>query len=158
MDKLTQQTERGGKIYEGLTAMQSAFVEEFVRLGGKPGCATQAALAAGYAGGDSKAARVRASELLKNEKVLEAIKRGTETKLRAGTIYAAEVLLELARNGPPSVRLQAAKELLDRGYGPVMSRNAHVVASSSIEDLLAELDERQGDLIDFSLDAEFEDI
>lgn len=158
MDKLNSKSLRSDKRASALTEMQAAFVEEFVGLGGKPGCATEAALAAGYAGGDPKVARVRASELLKNEKVLEAIKRGTETKLRAGTIYAAEVLLELARSGPPSVRLQAAKELLDRGYGPVMSRNAHVVASSSIEDLLAELDERQGDLSEFSIDVEFDEI
>lgn len=109
-------------------------------MGGKPGSGVAAALSAGYANGDRKSARVRASELLKNEKVIEAIKRNTECKLRSGSLYAAEVLLELAQEGSPSVRLQAAKELLDRGYGPVMSSNAHVVASTSIEDFLERLD------------------
>ena len=130
-----------------LTDKQAAFVRSFVEAGGKRGAATQAALEAGYANGDPVAARVRGSELLRNEKVLAALRDELTRKLNAAATLAVETLVELVETGTPSVRLQAAKELLDRGYGPIMSRNAHVVATTSVDDLvrrLAESDEEWG--------------
>lgn len=127
---------------EGLTEKQSAFVYAFMESGGGPGSAADAAQAAGYASTSRAAARVRGSELLRNEKVLSAIRNGLTRKLNAAASLGVSVLIDLAQTGTPSVRLQAAKELVDRGYGPIISRNAHVVANTSIEDLLAQIDER----------------
>lgn len=127
---------------DGLTEKQSAFVAAFLESGGGPGAAADAAQAAGYASTSRAAARVRGSELLRNEKILSAIRDGLTRKLNAAASLGVSVLIDFAQSGPPSVRLQAAKELLDRGYGPIMSRNAHVVANTSIEDILAQLDDR----------------
>ncbi|KDA00952.1 terminase small subunit [Hyphomonas oceanitis] len=122
-----------------LTDRQAAFVREYVDAGAKPGAGAKAALAAGYANGDPIAARVRASELLRNPKVLSALRDELTRKLNAAAALGVGVLIDLAENAPPSVRLQAAKELVDRGYGPVMSRNAHVVAATSIDALIMRL-------------------
>lgn len=125
---------------EGLTEKQSAFVSAFLESGGGPGAAADAAQAAGYASTSRAAARVRGSELLRNEQVLSAIRDGLTRKLNAAASLGVSVLIDLAQTGPPSVRLQAAKELVDRGYGPIVSRNAHVVATASIEDFLEKID------------------
>lgn len=134
----------------GLTAMQSAFMREYAARGGRPGSGAEAALAAGYAKGDLETARIRASELLRNEKVLAALRDELTRKLNAAATLGVGVLIELAESGPPSVRLQAAKELVDRGYGPIISRNAHIIATTSVEEMLAELDTRTVDAFDFS--------
>ena len=131
----------------GLTEKQSAFVDAFLESGGGPGAAADAAQKAGYAKTSRAAARVRGAELLKNEKVLSALRDGLTRKLNAAASLGVSVLIELAENGPPSVRLQAAKELLDRGYGPIVSRNAHLVANTSIEDLLSQIDENINDAL-----------
>ena len=126
-----------------LSERQAAFVREYVERGGRPGSAASAAQAAGYARPGPKgraAARVRASELLRNPKVLAYLRDELTRKLNASATLGVNVLVELAQSGPPQVRLQAAKELVDRGYGPIVSRNAHLHAATSIEDLLRQLD------------------
>ena len=133
----------------GLTVMQSNFVREYAIRGGRPGTGAEAALAAGYANGDIETARIRASEHLRNEKVLAALRDELTRKLNAAASLGVDVLVELAQSAPPSVRLQAAKELVDRGYGPIVSRNAHIVATTSIEEMLAELDAQAGDALDY---------
>lgn len=130
---------------DDLTERQAAFVREYVERGGKPGSAADAAQAAGYARPGRvgrAAARVRASELLRNPKVLSALRGELTRKLNAAATLGVSVLVDLAQNGPANVRLQAAKELLDRGYGPVMSRSASIQARTTIEDFLDELDAR----------------
>lgn len=136
---------------EDLSVRQAAFVREYVERGGRRGSAADAALAAGYApSGDRDAARVRASELLSNPKVLAVLRDELTRKLNAAAALGVDVLIELAESGPPQVRLSAARELVDRGYGPVMSRNAHIHATaSSIEDIISQLDaEDDRDVID----------
>lgn len=138
------QSHSSARVTSGsLTEKQIAFIQAYTELGGKRGAATEAAIRAGYANGDPKVAKVRASELLKNDRVIAALRDELTKKLNAAASLGVSVLIDLAETGPPSVRLQAAKELLDRGYGPVMSRNAHVVASTSIEDFLARLDDSE---------------
>jgi hypothetical protein len=59
--------------------------------------------------------------------------------------------VDLCESGPPQVRLSASKEILDRAVGPIVSRNAHVVASGhDIESILESIDreEQRGDVID----------
>jgi len=138
--------------FEGLTDKQARFVVAYLELGAKRGGATEAALAAGYGGGTNReAAKVRASELLRNETVLKAIRGEVTRHLTGASVIAVRTLVELAESGPPQVRLSASKEILDRAVGPIMSRNAHVVASGhDIESILEFIDreEQRGDVID----------
>jgi hypothetical protein len=139
----------------GLTDRQAAFVREYIARAGKRGAATAAVLAAGITQ-NRAAARVRASEFLRDPTVLQLLRDELTRKLNAGAVLGVNVLEDLAMNAKSEqVRLGAARELLDRGYGPIVSRNATVVAKTSIEDLLARIDaqdaaDRQGPLIDVS--------
>ena len=131
-----------------LTERQAAFVREYIERGGRPGAGASAAQAAGYARpgrAGRAAARVRASELLRNPKVLAYLRDELTRKLNAGAALGVDVLIELAQHGPPQVRLSAARELVDRGHGPIVSRNAHVHATWCIEDLLKQLDMEASD-------------
>jgi phage terminase small subunit len=127
-----------------LSERQAAFVREYVERGGRPGAAADAAVAAGYArpGPEGRAAaRVRASELLRNEKVLRLLRDELARKLNAGAALGVQTLIDLAQNAKSEqVRLSAARELVDRGHAPIVSRNASIVAKTSVEDLLARLD------------------
>ena len=137
--------------FEGLTDKQARFVVAYLELGAKRGGGTEAALAAGYGGGTNRdAAKVRASELLRNEAVLKAIRSEVTRSLAGASVIAVRTLVELAEAGPPQVRLSASKEILDRAIGPVMSRNAHVVASAhGIEDVIDILDRQErGEVIE----------
>ena len=127
--------------FAGLSDRQSAFVHAYVTLGGQRGAAASAAQTAGYSPENRAAARVRASELLRNPKVLAVLRDELTRKLNVAATLGIEVLIELALDAPPQVRLAAAKELLDRGYGPVVSRNAHIHSGVTIEELLSKLDE-----------------
>lgn len=130
--------------FDGLTGMQSRFVLAFAELGGQRGGATEAALAAGYGNGQSTSAKARASELLRNPRVLAALRDELTRKLNAGAATGVAVLIELATdpNTPAATRLSAATQLVDRGHGVVASRfaHAHLHAVKSIEDVLAALD------------------
>lgn len=130
---------------DDLTDRQRSFVHAFVESGGGPGAAAEAARTAGYAPTSAAAARVRAHELLRNPKVLSALRDEITRKLNAAAALGVNVLIELAQSGPPQVRLSAAKELVDRGFGPVVSRtaNLHAVSATSVEDLLDQLDEAE---------------
>lgn len=130
-----------------LSERQAAFVREYVERGGRPGAAADAAVAAGYArpGPEGRAAaRVRASELLRNEKVLRLLRDELTRKLNAGAALGVQTLVDLAQNArSEQVRLGAARELVDRGHRPIVSRNASIVAKTSVEDLLARLDAQE---------------
>lgn len=138
--------------FDGLTDKQARFVVAYLEFGAKRGGATEAALAAGYGGGTNReAAKVRASELLRNEAVLKAIRGEVTRSLAGASVIAVRTLVELAESGPPRVRLSASKEILDRAIGPIMSRNAHIVASAhSIEDVLDMIDreDQHGEVIE----------
>src|SRR5262249_22523657 len=130
-----------------LSERQARFVQEYVRRGGRPGAGADAAVAAGYArpGREGRAAaRGRASERLRNEKVLQFLRDELTRKLNAGATLGVQTLIDLAENAKSEqVRLSAATQLIDRGHGPVVSRNASIVAKTSIEDLLARLDAQE---------------
>jgi phage terminase small subunit len=130
---------------DDLTDRQRAFVRALVESGGGPGAAVEAARTVGYAPTSAAAARVRAHELLRNPKVLAALRDEIMRKLNAAAALGVNVLIELAQSGPPQVRLSAAKELVDRGFGPVVSRSAnlHAVTATSVEALLDQLDEAE---------------
>lgn len=127
-----------------LSERQAAFVREYIERGGRAGSAASAAQAAGYArpgAAGRAAARVRASELLRNPKILQFLRDELTRKLNAGAALGVQTLIDLCQSArSEQVKLSAARELIDRGYGPVVSRNATIHANTSVEDLLARLD------------------
>ena len=129
-----------------LSERRAAFVREYVERGARPGAGPDAAVAAGYAKPGPRgraAARVRASELLRNPDVLQVLRNELTRKLNVGAALGVQVLMDLCQNArSEQVRLTAANSLIDRGFGPVMSRNATIYASTSIEDILERLDEK----------------
>ncbi len=82
---------------------------------------------------------------MRNPKVLSALRDEITRKLNAAAALGVNVLIELAQSGPPQVRLSAAKELVDRGFGPVVSRtaNLHAVSATSVETLLDQLEDAE---------------
>jgi len=79
--------------------------------------------AAALAGCPVKTAGVAASKLLMRPRVLEALRRGAETKLNAGVAVGAIVLKELAESAKSEeVRFKAALALLDRGGLPLVKQ------------------------------------
>ena len=105
-------------------------------------------MTAGYGNGQSVSAKARASELLRNPKVLAALRDELTRKLNAGAATGVAVLIELATDPttPAATRLSAATQLIDRGHGVVASRfaHAHMHAVRSIEDVLAAIDADPG--------------
>jgi len=130
-----------------LSEREAAFVHEYVERGGRPGVGAAAVIAAGITK-NRAAARVRASELLRNPRVLGFLRDELTRKLNTGAVIGVQVLVNLAQSArSEQVRFSAARELVDRGYGPVVSRNATIHASTSVEDLLAKLDAKDAILV-----------
>lgn len=156
-----------GRTMAALSERQRLFAEKYVELGGKHGSAQAAALHAGYGGGGEtpnvNSAKSRAWELLRNPDVLAAIRDEMTRKLSAAAVLGVNVLVELAEDEgvPAATRLSAAKELVDRGYGPVASRFMHTHEGRTIEDyiLMAEEAERSGGLAveAVAIEADFEE-
>ena len=142
---------------EELNTRQTAFVEEYIRLGGKKGCEVEAALHAGYGAGIRDKAAAQGRKLLRNPYVAAAIKAELRNAFAASAVLGLEVIKDLAQKGTDATRFQAAKYLVDQGFGPIVSRNAHIHAEvTTIEDLItiAEEDEaREQD--EAAIDAEF---
>lgn len=133
-----------------LSPLKQAFVREHVRLGGTN--ATQAAIAAGYsAGGKTKGAgaAVTAHRLLRDPRILAAIRAEVERTLRAGVALGANVLVDLATKAQSEdVRFKAAQALLDRGGMQLATLSQHHVViedKRSDAELLARIAELQRD-------------
>jgi hypothetical protein len=133
--------------FADLSERQARFVREYVERGGRPGAAADAAVAAGYARAGKAgraAARVRAYELLRNPKVLNLLRDELARRLSAGAALGVQTMVDLCQNArSEQVRLSAARELVDRGYGPIVSRNATIHASTSVEDMIEMLDAKE---------------
>lgn len=122
---------------------QMQFLAAFVELGGRAQDGVTAALRAGYGDGDRREAKRCADVLLASPKIVKALKAAVAEQFGAATALALRTLIDLCQSGPPSARLAAAKEILDRGIGPVISRSAVVQTTGGIEDVLAMLDRRE---------------
>jgi phage terminase small subunit len=137
-----------------LDEREARFVVEYLLHSGKPGAAGDAALAAGYSNGDRDAARGMASRLLRRPAVLKAIKDETGRRLAASAPLGVAVLESLAKSAKSEqVRLAAARELIDRGFGPVVSRNANtnLNVTTGIEELLKRREEaREAGFVDIT--------
>lgn len=126
-----------------LTPQQAEFVRCFVELGAEEDAVAEAAVRAGYGGGvRSKAEQYARRELLRNPRVQSAIKAEINNEFVVGAALGVKTLMHLCRTAPPSVRLAAAQELLNRGVGPIVSRAAlmHMKTEKSVEDFLDILD------------------
>jgi hypothetical protein len=98
--------------YHGLNARQQAFVNEYVRLGGKLGCGAKAAAVAGY-----MAPNQSAYDLVRTPKIRAAIRWIVQAEGLDGAMAGLTYLVEAARGlneAPHQVRLAAAKDLVDR--------------------------------------------
>jgi hypothetical protein len=126
-------------VVADLDLQQLQFVAAFLALGGRPSDAVEAARQAGYGEGDKECGRAGAV-LLSSPAIIGAIKHEVAQRFSVAAGAALSTILDLCRNGPPSVRLAAAREILDRGIGPVASRGAILHASTSLEDLLDAID------------------
>ena len=133
--------------FADLSERQARFVREYIERGGRPGAAADAAVAAGYArpGREGRAAaRVRAHELLHNPKVLSLLRDELARRLTANAALGVQTLVDLCQNArSEQVRFSAARELVDRGYGPIVSRSATVRTDLRMEDVLEMLDAKE---------------
>jgi hypothetical protein len=129
------------RTLETLCEQEAQFLTEYLALGGDPEKhAPVAVIRAGYTKSQTEAV-VIARMLLINTRITAALKNEIGKRFAAAAGVGLKTVLDLCNSATSEqVRLSAAKELLDRGVGPIISRNAHVHASVTIEDLLARLD------------------
>jgi phage terminase small subunit len=110
-----------------LTEKQAAFVKALVTNGGNK---TQAAITAGYS---PKTAREQAYDLIKIPHVMHAILEATLTNFIANAPKAQATLKSLLEAKSEYVRLEAAKDLLDRaGLKPVDKHSHSITGDISI--------------------------
>jgi phage terminase small subunit len=100
-----------GPAMSELTEQQQKFVLAYFQIGGKS--VARAAEAAGYYGGGS-AAKVAGHRLMKNPKVMEAMKEEALLTLDRGAIVAIHAMIEIAASPTHKDRQKAAADLMDR--------------------------------------------
>ena len=94
---------------QSLTTRQQAFIDNLLT---NRGTATQCAIKAGYS---KKSAKVEASRLLKNSKVLHHLHQRAKKVLGVRAITALQTVSNLSQYANSEyVRLEASKDLLDR--------------------------------------------
>lgn len=121
---------------ESLSDQQMQFVTAYLELGSRPENGPEAAKRAGLAKSDDDAARA-AAILLGSDRIARTLKAEIGQRFAAAAATAFDTIAELCRNGrSEQVRLAAAKEILDRGVGPVVSRSAVVSTNLAIEDTI----------------------
>ena len=91
-----------------LTPKEQAFAEHLVTNGGN---GTKAAIAAGYS---AKGAHVTASRLKRNPKVLKYLREMSQEMIDGAAPEAISTIRKLLKNKSGYVRLEAARDILDR--------------------------------------------
>jgi phage terminase small subunit len=110
-----------------LTDMQAAFVEALVTNGGNR---TQAAIEAGYS---PDTARQQAHAIVRIPHVMQAILEATMSEFISNAPKASTALTQLLEGRSEYVRLEAAKEILDRaGLKPATNVNHKVAGDISV--------------------------
>lgn len=131
-----------GEAMQTLNDNQRCFVITYIDLGGKRGCATEAARIAGY-GNSEAATRVAAYDLMHNKKILDAIREETENLFRAGAPRGVHVIYDMLESDETSqkVRADLAKYVTDKNaILPTITRHEHkVVHEVSTEELLKQI-------------------
>jgi hypothetical protein len=150
-----------------LNAQQAQFLAHYLELGGRPEDGPEAAKLAGLASSDDDAKR-SAAILLGSDRIQKVLKEEVQKRFVSATNVAFDTILSLARNGRnESVRLAAAKELLEKAGIVTVSRSAvSLLTDNSAEALLEALEERKRAIAagepdpygDDALDAEFVEV
>lgn len=127
-----------------LNAQHAQFLAHYLELGGRPEDGPEAAKRAGFASTDEDAKR-SAAILLGSDRIQKVLKEEVQKRFVSATNVAFDTILSLAQNGRnESVRLAAAKELLEKAGIVTVSRSAVAVATdNSAEALLAALEEKK---------------
>lgn len=121
--KLLESIKSGGEAYESLTDQQKRFVTAMVVVGVKKDFGAEAARLAGY----EKYHKQEAYRLMRNPRVLEAIREEAGKRLQASALLGAMVLEEIALDPLHKDRLKAATELLNRGGMQLIEKHEHIV-------------------------------
>ncbi|MBI1252169.1 MAG: hypothetical protein GC189_11925 [Alphaproteobacteria bacterium] len=145
-----------------LNPAQSQFLAHYLELGGRPEDGPEAAKRAGLATSDEDAKR-SAAILLGSDRIQKVLKEEVQKRFVSATNVAFDTILALARNARnESVRLAAAKELLEKAGIVTVSRSAVAVIDNSAEALLEALEDlKAGRPVEFAneaIDAEFNDV
>lgn len=146
-----------------LNPQQQAFVRLLAANGGN---ATRAYIDAGYTVSTPEAGRVGGSRLTHNPKILLAIREDAENRVHAGAGIAANVMMEIMRDGASKDRYKAAAHVLAlAGISPTIKHEHLIEPSRSAKELLAEIREMAhvlkldaGKLLGEVTDVEFEEI
>lgn len=141
---IVQEDELGPAMRE-LTIPQRDFVLAYADQGGIN--AAEAARKAGY-GGSENSWSVAGSMLLKQPRILAALREEADSRLKSGAILAASVLVEIAGDQYHRDRYKAAVELLNRA-GLVVEGVSRVIVedhrtAEEIERRIRDLAERLG--------------
>lgn len=124
-----------GSAMAALMPQQRAFVELMTTLGSNPNAVTQAAAAAGYSANHGW-------KLMRDKRVLEAIREEANKRLLSGALLGASVLFEIAQTKGHKDQLKAAKELLaHNGFMPVAKQEITVNHNtpSEVKQMIAEI-------------------
>lgn len=133
-----------GPCMLALTVLQRRFVVGWIGTRGKSG--SRVARAAGYSD-KSGAAKVIAHHLIRNPKIIAALKEEADRHLDGTAALAILGLSDLVGNKNPKVRAAAIDSVLDRtGYGRKSTQDIRVehVDSRSTEELLASVRRMMG--------------
>lgn len=153
-----------GDAMRVLTPAQRAFVCATLESGGRNN--TLAALRAGY-GSSEDQAKVVACHMMRNPKIIAAIREEADRRLQSGALLASSALIEIAQDDRHKDRFKAAVELLNRAGLMVETRHRITVEDNrDTETLKAEVEkmlervfkgERPAALAP-PIDAEFQDV
>lgn len=99
-----------GEAMRALTRPQRAFVTALVQVGGAPKKHTECAMRAGY-GNNPRSAETLASNMMRNPKIIAALKEETERLIKGSVLLGASVLAEIAGDPMHKDRFKAGLEL-----------------------------------------------
>jgi hypothetical protein len=119
--------DQSGPAMRACTPNQQAFVVAMVTGGANN--PTQAAMLAGYGGTDT-ARKVAARDLMRNPRVLAALREEGDKFLRSGAIVGARAVMEIAMDPHHKDRFKAGVELLNRADLIVATKHEVVVTDN----------------------------
>ncbi len=117
-----------GPAMRQLNGSQQQFVIAMLETGARN--ATEAARIAGYGGEHPNSVRTAASNLMRNTRVMAAMREEADKRLNSGAILAASALIEIAGDPLDKNRFKAAVELLNRAGLIVETRHRVVVSDN----------------------------
>lgn len=116
-----------GEAMRALTVGQRGFVVALLDAPTEDN--SLAALRAGY-GGNKNSAGVASFHMMRNQKVIAAIREEADRRLRAGAILGAKAVIEIAADSKHKDRFKAAVELMNRA-GLLVETRHHVIVDDN---------------------------